>query len=566
MSDTSGDATGRPVFKGPEAPCVYCGQVIERGADRCPHCRTSYSFAVRKASREVVGDWFYLDPRNPSGRGVTFETLIKMIEKGRIRPDSVVRGPTTHHDWMYAAEAPRLAKYLGLCPHCFAKAKPEDTYCTECQLNMNERPADARPGATPDEIQDPYHQAAYKIEERLAEAAKTGEEPPTTPPRPEPAAQRPAGVGTAGPARGAGPRPEPKSSPMATAAAQALAGSGTSDRPSRAVASSKRSGPKLWIVLILTWATLVPILLLGWFLPIPILHDALHAVAGSTEEGNDTPPTPPSPGDGPQVDQQWLKEQLARADAAEQKEDYPGAIRIYEEIIERTGDDSWRQRIATLRAKPKEERQQRLRKLRDRLEMAEDLAAQKRYEDALAVLRNIGREDRSLLASLGIGVDNMESTIESAKARQAEVSEQRQELAARLAAAKALRNEGNLKEALAAYQAIGRAFDARMVPDSVDLAQIAEELKTEIAQAEAAKPPEPSGTEPEPPPSEAATQIADTMAKAAALEKEEKFAEALAALEQIKEKFDRKFWPDKLEERIRQVKAKKEALEFFGME
>mgnify|MGYP006287987957 CR=1 FL=1 len=56
------------------------------------------------------------------------------------------------------------------------------------------------------------------------------------------------------------------------------------------------------------------------------------------------------------------------------------------------------------------------------------------------------------------------------------------------------------------------------------------------------------------------------MAKAAALEKEEKFAEALAALEQIKETFDQKFWPDKLEERIRQVKAKKEALEFFGME
>ena len=506
MSDASGDAIDQPAFKGPEAPCVYCGQVIERGADRCPHCRTSYSFAVRKASREVVGDWFYLDPRNPSGRGVTFETLIKMIEKGRIKPDSIVRGPTTHHDWMYAAEAPRLAKYLGVCPHCFGKAKPEDTYCDHCQLNMNERPADARPGATPDEIQDPHHQAAYKMEERLAEAAKTDEDPETPSLRPEPtAAQRPAAAGTAGPARGPGPRPEPKPSPMATAAAQALAGSGTSDRPSRVAAAPRRSGPKLWIVLILTWATLIPILLLGWFLPIPILHDALHAVAGSTENGGDTPPTPPRPGDGPKVDQQWLKEQLARADAAEQKKDYAGAIAIYEQIIDRTGDDSWRQRIATLRAKPKEERQERLQKLRDRLEMAEDLAAQKRYGDALAVLRNISREDRSLLSSLGIGVDNMESTIQSAKTRQAEVEAQRQDLAARLAAAKALRDEGNLKEALAAYQAIGRAFDARMVPDTVDLAAITEELKTEIAQAEAAKPPEPEpstgGTEPEPPPS-----------------------------------------------------------------
>jgi tetratricopeptide (TPR) repeat protein len=561
MADANGGETDQPAFKGPEAPCVYCGKVIDRGADRCPHCRTSYSFAVRKASREVVGDWFYLDSRNPSGRGVTFETLIKMIEKGRIKPDSIVRGPTTHHDWMYAAEAPRLAKYLGLCPHCFAKAKPEDTYCTECQLNMNERPAEARPGATPDEIQDPHHQDAYKMEERLAEAAKTGEEAPTPPPRPAPAGVAPAA------GRGPGPRQEPKPSPMATAAAQALAGSGTGDRPSRVVASSKRSGPKLWIVLILTWVTLIPLFLLIWFVPIPFAHDLMHSLFDSSggTNGAEVRPNPP-PDEGTEVDQQWLKDQLARADAAEQQKDYATAIRIYEGIIERTGEESYRRRIAALRAKPKEERQARLDKLRDRLEMAEDLAAQKRYDDALAVLRNIGREDRSLLASLGIGVDNMEATIRAANTRQTKVAAQRQELAAQLAAAKALRDEGKLQEALAAYQAIQEGFDAALIPDTVDLASITEELKTEIAKAGAAEPPETTGQDPEPPPSEAATQIADLMAQAATLEKAEKFAEALAALEQIKEKFDQKFWPDKLEERIRQVKAKKEAIEFFGME
>ncbi|MFO8013349.1 MAG: hypothetical protein R6X20_08595 [Phycisphaerae bacterium] len=561
MADPNADATDQPAFKGPEAPCVYCGKVIDRGADRCPHCRTSYSLAVRKASREVVGDWFYLDPRNPSGRGVTFETLIKMIEKGRIKPDSIVRGPTTHHDWVYAAEAPRLAKYLGMCPHCFAEAKPEDTYCTHCQLNMNERPAEARPGATPDDVQDPYHKAAYEVEERLAEAAKAEEEPPTPAPRPAPAAApRPAA------APGPGPRPEPKPSAMATAAAQALAGSGAGERPSRVAATPQRSGPKLWIVLVLTWVTLIPILLLGWFLPIPILHDALHAVAGGGDGGETAPP----PDEGTQVDQQWLKDQLARADAAEQRKDYAAAIRIYRQIIDRTGDTSWEQRIKTLREQPVQERQERLQKLRDRLEMAEDLAAQKRYDDALAVLRNIGREDRSLLSSLGIGVDHMESTIQAAKTRQTKVEEQRQELASRLAAAKALREEGKLKEALAAYMAIGETFDAALIPDTVDLAKVTADLKAEIAEAEAGKPPEETtettGREPEPPPSEAAKAIADLLAQAASLEKAEKFAEALAALEQIKEKFDKKFWPDQLEQRIRQVKAKKEALEFFGME
>ena len=87
-----------PDWRGDQAPCVYCGQVISRAEERCPHCRTSMSVAVRLASREIIGPWYYLDPRNLSGRGVTFEALIKMIEKGRIRHDSIVRGPTTHQD------------------------------------------------------------------------------------------------------------------------------------------------------------------------------------------------------------------------------------------------------------------------------------------------------------------------------------------------------------------------------------------------------------------------------------------------------------------------------------
>ncbi|HUU32154.1 MAG TPA: hypothetical protein VMY69_08660, partial [Phycisphaerae bacterium] len=159
------------------APCIYCGQVVSRSEERCPYCRTSFSTAVRKASREVLGPWYYLDARNPSGRGVTFETIIKMAEKGRIRPDSVVRGPTTHQDWMYAAETPRLAKYLGMCPHCFAEAKPEEVYCSRCQLNMNTRPADVRPGIPPDLVREPVHRAAYEAEKELARGVRPAESP-----------------------------------------------------------------------------------------------------------------------------------------------------------------------------------------------------------------------------------------------------------------------------------------------------------------------------------------------------------------------------------------------------
>jgi len=548
MADAKGGGTDQPAYKGAKAPCVYCGKVIERGVDRCPHCRISYSFAVRKASREVVGEWFYLDPRNPSGRGVTFETLIKMIEKGRIKPDSIVRGPTTHHDWMFAAEAPRLAKYLRLCPHCFAEARPEDTYCDACQMNMNERPAEARPDAAPDAVKEPFHKAAYQMEERLAEAA--GAEPTETPP-PAPAVGRPV------PSSEPSPRPGPPRSPAAAAAA-ALADSAADpgERRSRVGPTPERARPKLWLVLVLTWVTLIPIfLVLAYAVPDFPLHTTLHSAFGRGETA--PPETPPQPTG--EVDPQWLQAQLARADAAEQKKDYAAAMHIYEEIVEKTGEESWRQRIAAIRHKSEQERRKRLQKLRDRLEMAEDLAARKRYDDALAVLRNISPEDRRLLGSLGIGVENMEGSIRTAKAQHDKKEQQRKELTERLAAAKALRQEGRPKEALAAYEAIGNAFDADLVADFIDLANVIRALKAEIAKAEAAEPPEP-------PPDEAATEIADLLAKTASLEKAEKFSEALATLQQIKETFDKKFWPDQLEQRIRDVKSKKEALEFFGMD
>jgi len=563
MADANGESTDQPVFKSTKAPCVYCGKVIDRGVARCPHCHTSYSFAVRKATREAVGEWFYLDPRNPSSRGVTFETLIKMIEKGRLKPDSVVRGPTTHQDWMYAAEAPRLAKYLRLCPHCFAEAKPEDTYCTHCQLNMNERPADARPDAVPADIKDPYHLKAYQLEERLAEAAKAEHEPPT------PAARRPPT------APAAAPKPEPRPSATAAAAAAAVAES-AADRFTRVAAIPHRKRPKLWIVLVLTWITLIPILILmAIIVPGFPLHDWVHSTFRGSEAApaapSETPLGPdedtsasPPPGSQAGSDQHWLKCQLALADAAEQKKDYQAAVRIFEQIIEKTGDESWQQRISTLRQK--QERRKRSRRLRDRLEMAEDLADQKRYDDALAVLRNIGREDRSLLASLGVGVGKMEASIRTAKAEH-EKGKQQKQLADRLAAAEALREEGKLEQALVAYHAIGDAFDADMVAASVDLAKVIQTLEAEIAEGEAAQSPsESEGEEPEAPPEEVAKAIAALMAKAASLEEDEKFDAALAVLEKIKEKFSKKFWPDNLEERVQQVEKRKKVADFFGME
>jgi len=548
MAETSDSSGKQPAWQGDQAPCVYCGRVIDRSTDRCPHCRTSFSVAVRRASREVVGDWYYLDPRNPSGRGVTFETLIKMIEKGRIKADSVVRGPTTHHDWMYAAETPRLAKYLGMCPHCFAEAKPEDTFCTSCQLQMNMRPGTPRPGIPPDLVKEPFHKDAYEMEQKLAEVAAGTTEAPDAAPAPTPP-----------PALAAAPTPRPESTPAATAAAAAAAladtGTAVADRPSRIVASAARRGrPKLWLVLILTWVTLIPVLLLAYFF-IPPVGNGIRSIFGIT-----TPPPPPPPDPLPQVDAAWIRNRLADADEAEQAKDYALAIAVIKDIIEKTGDVSLESRIEALRRKPEEEHKARLAKLRNRLELAETFSADHRYDDALAVMRNIGKEDRSWLLSRKVDVDKMEETIRAAQTQYVKQKQQEQ-LTAMLTQAADLRKSKKPAEALSVYTQIGNTFPNGLVAAHIDLAATIQQLQAEIAAATPPKPPKPPK-----PPDEAAKAVADLWAQAKGLEQKEKFAEALAKLEEIKTTFDQKFWPDALEDRIRQVKAKKEALEFFGID
>jgi len=532
-SSHSSDAT----WRGDQAPCVYCGQVIGRASDRCPHCRTSFSPAVRQASREILGPWFYLDPRNPSGRGVTFEMLVKMIEKGRLRPDSVVRGPTTHQDWMYAAETPRLAKYVGLCPHCFAPAKPEDTYCTSCQLNMNERPADARPGVPPDLVKAPFHQAAYEAEKELSRQVSAAGE---------------AGVAAAVAATAAfteRPTPTPERRPPAAVAA--------------------RPRPKIWAVFLLTWAVLIPLALLALFtdLPLVLLPAASEEgfVAWRTHLlGGETAVETPIPAHRDPSDP-WVDGRLKEADQAVAEADLGRAIRIYEELIQRTGDATWNARIQDLRRHiAQDEKQRRLEDLRERLRLAEQMAAERRFDDALAVLRNISPEDQELLAAINISVARMTLSIEGdARQWQAE-QKQRRDLASRLAEAEQLAGSGKLAEALALYDRLAADFPARLVSEKVDLKRVRADLKARLEAGAQPPPPPPPPLPEEMAPAEIQEAVKKLLDEADALDKQEKFAEALAKLEAVK-KFDRKYWPDGLEEKIQTLKAKKEALEFFGM-
>ena len=597
MVEADGASDNQVAWKSAQAPCVYCGQIIPRVVDRCPHCRTSFSLAVRKASREIIGPWYYLDPRNPSGRGVTFETLIKMSEKGRVRPDSIIRGPTTHQDWMYAAETPRLAKYLGMCPHCFAEAKPEETYCASCQLNMNQRPAEPRPGIPADLVKDPVHKASYDLEQELVRATAASDESLSSDwfeaPKPAPA-----------PAPAPAPRAEASSTTVTTATAAAAAtamadAGGAVERQSR-IAATRRRKPKAWIVLILTWVTLIPVVaiviftdVLLWFTPAscePGIRSSLYRARGAMGFGSGPVDTEPA-GSPPGADDAWRNAQLAEADKAEQTRDYDGAVTILRTIIDKTGDPTWRttleSRIIGIRRKAADERKARLAKLTERLNLAKKMAEGDEYDNALDILRNIPADDRTFLAALkspsgemiGVSVEKMETAVREDQARYLLQKKQEEQLAALILRANQHVAAKQWPEALETYKQIGAAFPADvLLKKGIDVDKTLKAIQSQMAAAPPPPPPPPTPpTPPTPPgptpptpavemPQEIAAAIKTLMDEALALDKAEQFEPEVAKLEEIRAKFEQKYWPAGLEDRIKQVKAKIEALKFFGMD
>jgi tetratricopeptide (TPR) repeat protein len=323
----------------------------------------------------------------------------------------------------------------------------------------------------------------------------------------------------------------------------------------------RRRGPRLWLVLVMTWVTLLVFGVGLWIFNVGGLQDHVRSwlASGPADTGASTAHS----GDA------WLNQQLAAASAAAQAKNYTRAVEIYDAIIAKTGDTAtWQPRKqALLQQKAVEDRNERRAKLKERLEMAEGLASDQKFDDALAVLRNIGPEDRAWLKTLGVGVEMMENAYRENQAKAVRNKQLEEKLTADLAQAEALRTGGKPADALKAYKQIATTYPADMVRNRIDLDQTIKDLQ---AQAGTIVPP--TGPTPPPPgsttmpPEQVKAAIDEMMNQAAALEKSQKFADAVAKLEEVKQKFEQKYWPDSLDERIRQDKAKDEALKFFGME
>ncbi len=121
--------------------CPFCGVIRGDPAQPCPRCTMEDTLATRQGTRQRIGPWYVMQARNPSAPGMKFATLVTLVRKGHVTPRSIVRGPTTHQLWTFAAKVRGLSRELGLCHHCGESVEQTAASCSACG-RLQEPPAD----------------------------------------------------------------------------------------------------------------------------------------------------------------------------------------------------------------------------------------------------------------------------------------------------------------------------------------------------------------------------------------------------------------------------------------
>lgn len=112
--------------------CPFCGAVSEKSHNPCARCGMDNTPESRKATKARIGPWYVLQARNPAAPGMRFDTLLTFVRKGRVRARSVVRGPTTHQLWRFAAHVKGLSREFGLCFSCGSSIETTANICPQC--------------------------------------------------------------------------------------------------------------------------------------------------------------------------------------------------------------------------------------------------------------------------------------------------------------------------------------------------------------------------------------------------------------------------------------------------
>jgi hypothetical protein len=170
--------------------CPYCG-ADQAPSDRCAACGGVFEPLSRQASQNQMGPWQIRDERHPFRPGCSYGTLRRLVAKGAVRRDTVLRGPTSRQFWARAIHVPGVAHLLGECHNCREAAGPDDYMCASCGVVFSvpeDRqflglgPVRLLPGQAPPEI---------VARSSLAEQRESPTRPETTPePAPGPARPR----------------------------------------------------------------------------------------------------------------------------------------------------------------------------------------------------------------------------------------------------------------------------------------------------------------------------------------------------------------------------------------
>ena len=167
--------------------CTYCGS-LSISTSKCSNCGGYFDLLSRQRTQNAMGPWFIRDQVNPFHPGCSYDTLRRLVARGRVRPDTVMRGPTTRQFWSFARNTPGVAHLLGACHACHTPVDAHAQACPSCNASFivaNDRqqlglapmqmlPGDADPAAVADAAFGPAVPASSTAErsERSASHAE----------------------------------------------------------------------------------------------------------------------------------------------------------------------------------------------------------------------------------------------------------------------------------------------------------------------------------------------------------------------------------------------------------
>lgn len=120
--------------------CPYCGH-LQKSAERCEECNGLFEPLSRLATQIAMGPWFIRDKARPFRPGCSYDVIRKQAISGKLKPTSILRGPTTRQFWSLARHTPGVAHLMGFCHACDAHVSKTATSCPKCEAKFEE-PAD----------------------------------------------------------------------------------------------------------------------------------------------------------------------------------------------------------------------------------------------------------------------------------------------------------------------------------------------------------------------------------------------------------------------------------------